>query len=453
MSLDPDLEEMRRIGRAAVDRAVEHLAGLSGRRVARRVTSAEMERALREPLPRGGHGIESCTERFFDHVLPDATLVNHPRFFAYIPGPGSFAGAVGEWVAAATNLFVGTWLGGASMAQLELEVLRWLREALGLPEGFEGILSTGGSMANLGALAAARVRLAVPVRGVVYTSAEAHYSIAKAARVLGAGPAQIRILPCDKGQRMVPAAVAEALRRDRQAGLEPWAVCATAGTTSTGAIDPLEELADLCAEQRVWLHVDAAYGGAVALLPECRPSLAGLERADSITLDPHKWLYTPFESGCLLTRHVDDLHAAFTADGQYMQDVPRDEVNLFERGPELSRGNRATKLWFTLRALGVDAIADAIREDLRLCRLARDLLAEDERVTIVTEPQLSIFSFVVAGGEPAGRQLLERILADGWLMLSSSRVGDEFVLRVCVANHRTTEDDIRSAMARIRELV
>jgi glutamate/tyrosine decarboxylase-like PLP-dependent enzyme len=412
-----------------------------------------MGRLVREPLPRGGRGVEESLERFFDRILPEATLVNHPRFFAYIPGPGSFAGAIGEWVAAATNLFVGTWLGGASMAQLELEVLDWLRCALALPESYHGILCTGGSMANLGAIAAARTRLTDRESGVVYTGDEAHYSVAKAARIVGIPIARIRVLPTDESQRLIPGAVDAAMQRDREAGLEPFFVCATAGTTSTGAVDPLSDLADVCAAARVWLHVDAAYGGAIALLSEQRARLSGLERADSITLDPHKWLYCPFECGCLLTRDLEALRSAFGADGEYLQDVPRDEVNFFERGPELSRGNRAVKLWLLLRAIGFDAIADAIREDLRLCRLARELLAEDPRIRIVTEPQLSIFTFEVRGDEPEGRALLERILADGYLMLSSSRVRGRFVLRFCVVNHRTTEEDIRRSVARIHELL
>jgi aromatic-L-amino-acid decarboxylase len=180
---------------------------------------------------------------------------------------------------------------------------------------------------------------------------------------------------------------------------------------------------------------------------------AGLDEADSITIDPHKGLYAPFECGALLVRDADALRAAFSADGQYMQDIPRDEVNFFERGPELTRGTRALKLWLLLRAVGTDAIAAEVRKDLRLARLARDLLAEDRRISIVTEPLLSVFTFAVDGGEPAGRRLVERILADGHLMLSSSRVRGEFVLRFCVVNHRTEQHDIESSVARIRQLL
>ncbi len=459
---------MRRLGHLAVDRAVDHLARLSEKRVARRVTSAQMRALVAEPLPRQGLGVEDSLRRFFDELLPSATLTNHPRFFAYIPGPGSFVGAVGEWIAAATNLFVGSWLGGAAMAQLELEVLDWLRQAIGLDAAFTGILTSGGSMANLGALAAMRARAGgaaaagaggamvdamvdAMVGGTIYTSEEAHYSVAKAARVLGLP--HVCALPADDAQRLSPERVARAIRADRAAGRRPIGVVATAGTTSTGAIDPLPALSALCAAEGLWLHVDAAYGGALALLDDGRGQLEGLDRADSITLDPHKWMYAPFESGCLLTRHVDALATAFSADAGYLQDVPRDEVNFFERGPELSRGCRALKLWLLLRAVGVDAIAAAIGDDVRRCRLARDLIAQDPRLAIVTEPSLSVFSFAVRAGEAASKDLLERVLADGFLMLSSSVVRGRYALRFCVLNHRTTDDDVRAAVARIRALL
>jgi glutamate/tyrosine decarboxylase-like PLP-dependent enzyme len=339
------------------------------------------------------------------------------------------------------------------MAQLELQVLDWLREAVNLPAGYTGVLTTGGSMANLAAIAAARTHAGDPATATVHMSAEAHYSLAKAARVLGIPANRVRRIAVDDRQRLRPEAARASLQRDRAAGFEPIALCATAGTTSTGAIDPLVELAEVCAAENTWLHVDAAWGGAAALLAEHADAFAGLGRADSITLDPHKWLYAPFECGCLLTRRPDALTASFTADGEYMQDVPRDEVNFFERGPELSRGNRALKLWTLLRTVGTDAIAACIREDIRLCRLARDLLAEDRRVQIVTEPSLAVFSFCIGGGEARNRDLLERILADGFLMLSSSRVASEFVLRFCVVNHRTTELDIRQSVARVLELI
>ena len=353
--------------------------------------------------------------RFMHDYLPFATLVNHPRFFAYIPCPGSYVGALGSFLAGATNLFTSSWLGGAVAAQLEEQLLSWVREAIDLPPEFGGVLTSGGSIANLSGLAAARSRLDASQHhlGTVYLSTEAHFSVCKAARLLGIAEDRIRRLPVDTSQRLVPSQVDAAMAADVEAGLRPMFLCASLGTTTTGAIDPIPELAEITHRHGAWLHVDGAYGAAIRLLPEYREATAGLRQADSITLDPHKWLYAPFESGCFLTRDMEALDAAFTADGEYMQDIPRDEINLFRRGPELTRGNRALKLWLLLRSVGVDAMAEAIREDVRLCALAADLLAADERFEIVSAPQLSVFCFAARKSEDATTQLMEDIFLPG----------------------------------------
>ncbi|HLU40374.1 MAG TPA: aminotransferase class V-fold PLP-dependent enzyme [Planctomycetota bacterium] len=453
--LDPDAEAMRRTGLAAIEHAVAHLAGQRGLRVARRYGAAELRALVDEPLPEEGAGLEACLQRFFADLLPHCTQVNHPRFFAYVPGPGSWAGAIGELAAAVANLFVGTWLGGAAMVQLELTAIGWLRQALDLPAGFSGTITSGGSLANLSALAAALA--AAPARrehAVVYASTETHYSMAKAARVLGVAENRIRLLPVRADQTLDPAALAEAIAADRAAGLWPAFVCANAGTTSTGAIDDLARLGEVSRAAGAWFHVDAAYGGAFALLPDGRAQFAGWQHADSITLDPHKGLYVPFECGCLLTPRTDALHAAFApGEADYLQDVPPDEVNFFARGPELTRGARALKLWFVLRACGLAQIRAAIARDVAHARLAHDLLAADPDFEIVTPPRLSVFTFRRRGSEADNRRLLEAILADGSTMLSSSRVDGRYVLRFCALNPRTTGDDVRTAVATVQRLV
>lgn len=454
-SLDPDPDEMRRLGYRAVDLAVDWMKQLPSTPVARFPRSDILTPLVYEPLPRSSQSVDSGMDRFMHEFLPHATLVNHPRFFAYIPCPGSYIGALGSFLASVTNLFTSSWLGGAVAAQLEEQLLSWIREAIDLPPEFGGILTSGGSIANLSALAAARTRLEASDHhlGTIYLSTEAHFSIAKAARLLGIAEDRIRSLPIDSDQRLIPTQVDAAMRRDVDAGLRPMMLCATLGTTTTGAIDPIPELTEIAHQHRAWMHVDGAYGASIRLLPEYREATAGLSKADSITLDPHKWLYAPFESGCFLTRDMGALHAAFTADGEYMQDIPRDEINLFRRGPELTRGNRALKLWLLLRSVGVDALAEAIRKDIRLCALARDLIAEDPRLEVVTHPQLSVFCFAARESETVTRQLMEDILEDGFLMLSTSRVAGRYVLRLCVLNHRTTEGDIRESVERIRALI
>lgn len=448
MTLDPDLETMRSLGHRAIDLAVEHLAGMRDKRVFTPPDAARLEALVAEPLPRAGHGAEDSLERFFRDLLPHATLVNHPRFFAYIPGPGSFLGALGEWLAASTNPFTGTFIGGAVHTQIETQTLHWLRDAVGLPDTFEGMITSGGSMANLCGLGAA-IHGHCRARATVYASAEGHHSLTKAAAILGITPGHVRLIPSDDQLRMDVHALRAAVAADRAAGLEAVAVLATGGTTSSGSVDPLSEIADFCEAEGLWLHVDCAYGAAMALLPEGRDLLQGWERADSITMDPHKWFYAPFECGCVLTRHVKRLEAAFDADGAYMQDVPPDAVNFYRRGPELTRGGRAMKLWMLLRSAGTDAIARAVRADVENCHLAHELLRADPRIAIVTAPRMSMFSFAPRAGEEAGRRLVARLQEDGHTMLSSTRLHGRFAIRFCVVNHRTTATDIREAVQRV----
>ncbi len=453
MSLDPSADEMRRLSHLAADRLVDHRTTSAERRVHHRPSAATLGDVVGEVFPHTGTGIEDSLARFFDELLPRATFVDHPRFFAYVPGPGSFAGALGAWLAAATNLFVGSWQSGATFALLEQQVLDWMRTALGLPaELRHGLLTTGGSMANLCAIATARHRLRTGGRFRVHVGAEAHYSLAKAARVLGVADEDIVPIATGDDQRVHVDALERVLAADRRRGLGPGMVCVTAGTTSTGAVDPIVECREVCERFGAWLHVDGAYGAAMALLDEAAELRAALACADSLTLDPHKWLYVPFEAGCLLTRDAEALRGAFGGDAAYLQDVPRDAINFFELGPELTRGARALPLWMLFRSVGFDRIAAAIRGDVARCRRAHDELATDPRFEIVTPPQMSVFSFALREGETATRELLARILDDGTTMLSSTRVGGRFALRWCVVNHRTTDADIDRAVARVREL-
>lgn len=461
-SLDPSPEEMRRLGYAVVDRIVEHLASLSAQRVARRGTAADFAALVDEPLPEEGEGIERSVEFFFERVVPGMTRVNHPRFYAYVPAPSSFAGAVGAMLAAGTNPFVGTWLGGATLSSLELTVLRWIARLIGYPEDAGGLLTSGGSMANLCALAAARTGADRETWGrlVLYVSEEGHASMDKAASVLGYSGDALRPVPVDQRLRMDPAQLARLVRADRAAGRLPHFVCANAGTTNTGAIDPLREIADVCRAERLWFHVDGAYGGFAAMTGEGRRLLSGLGEADSVTLDPHKWLYAPMGVGCILVRDAALLTAAFAAHGHYLRDLPTDEVNFLDRGPELSRPARVLPVWMLLRAHGERAIRAQIEEDLRLARLAADLLEEEPRFELVDRPQLSIVAFRhrAGAGEAEAvraerdRALMEATLADGTLMLSTTVTAGRTALRLAVMNHRTTESDVRRSVARIREL-
>lgn len=461
--LDPDPEEMRRLAYRTVDLVVEHLASLSDQRVARRGTAADFAAQVDEPLPRQGRSLEENLEFFARRVVPGMTRVNHPRFHAYIPCPSSFYSAMGELLAAGTNPFVGSWLGAGTLASLELTVLRWVAEAVGYPQDAAGIFTSGGSMANLTALGAARARYGHDTlsRGTLYFSQEGHTSAEKAAQVLGYPEEALRRVPADAEFRMDLEALHSLVAEDRRAGRRPFLVCANAGTINTGAVDPLVELARYCRREDLWFHIDGAYGGFAALCPWGRKLLAGMEEADSLTLDPHKWLYASMGTGCVLVRDREALERAFLTHGHYLKDVPQDEVNFFHRGPELSRPGRVLAVWMLLRCVGLDELARQVEHDLRLARLAARLLEEDERLEVVTPPQLSIVAFrhrrrpgeSVAERNARDTDLMERLLEDGTVMLSTTDLGEDSALRLVVMNHRTCEEEVRRTVTKIRQLV
>ena len=415
-----------------------------------------------EELPAEGTGLDDCLTFFFDRVVPSMTRVNHPRFHAYVPCPGSFAGTVGEILAAGTNPFVGSWLGGATLSSLELTVLRWIAEITGYPTEAAGILTSGGSMANLVGIAAARAKYGRDTleNGRLYVSEEGHASLDKAAFILGYPEEAVRRVPVDERFRMRVEELSHLVQEDAAAGRRPFLVCGNAGTTNTGAIDPLGRIAEVCESRDLWFHVDGAYGGFAALDDDVARRLAGMERADSLTLDPHKWLYAPMGVGCALVREARWLEAAFAAHGDYLKDLPADEVNFLDRGPELSRPARVLSVWAVLRSVGREALAVQVAEDLRLAKLAAELIGQDDRFELVDPPQLSVVAFrlrPLAGESEESRAardaaLMEATLAEGTCMLSTTLVGGRSTLRLVVMNHRTLEEDVRRSVEKVREL-
>jgi aromatic-L-amino-acid decarboxylase len=299
-----DVAAMRRAGYAAVDALAARMADPEAEPVLRRASPAEMRERLGGAPPEQGAGLDAVLSRVIEDVLPYAAGTNHPGYFAFIPYSTTWPAALAELIAAAANMSPWAWLESPAATQIELEVIDWFRSWLGMPEGTAGVLVSGGSAANLTALLVAREAAGGPSDdSVVYVSDQGHSSLARTARAMGLRPHQVRVLPTDDHWRLQPATVAAAADADRRAGRAPIAVCAGAGSTSTGAVDPLPALADVCAAEGLWLHVDAAYGGFAVLTPAGRALLAGIERADSVTLDPHKWLFQPFECGGTLIWH------------------------------------------------------------------------------------------------------------------------------------------------------
>jgi aromatic-L-amino-acid decarboxylase len=443
---------------------VREFNGLSDLRVGRTGTRREMEALLREPPPEEGSDFSAVLAEYQEKVAPYACRIDHPRFLAFIPSAPTFYSVLGELLASGTNPFAGVWLEAAGPAQVELVVLDWFKEFLGYPAEAGGILTSGGSEANLTALVVARERLTQEERGraVLYVSDQRHWSVDRAAKVIGLPPEQIRPVPGDPDWRMSPSALEKCIIEHCAAGLMPWAVVANGGATNTGAADPIEELAKACGPHKVWLHVDAAYGWAAALDPEGKRLLQGIERADSITLDPHKWFAQTFEVGCLLVRKGGLLAETFAIRPEYMQDVtPGDEeVNFADRGLALTRRFRALKLWLSVKVLGVSWYRLLVNHCCRLAELAVELLSRKPRFEVLSPRRLSIvcFRFVPVGSRRDDDELndlnlavVDEVRRTGRAFLSSTRLGKQVALRLCFINWRTTAADVEEVLSLIEE--
>jgi glutamate/tyrosine decarboxylase-like PLP-dependent enzyme len=342
----------------------------------------------------------------------------------------------------------------AGPARLELVVLDWFKQWIGFPEKAAGILVSGGSAANLTALACAREALVGSMRDdvVIYASDQAHSSIARAARALGFTPSQLRVLPTDDEYRLRPDALTAAISEDKRAGRTPLVVCAAAGSTNTGAVDPLSEIADICREEQAWLHVDGAYGGFSALTERGGKWLAGIELADSVTLDPHKWLYQPFECGCVLIREGRLLESAFQIEPSYLKDARQglQAVSFGDRGLQLSRAARSLKLWISITTFGVEAFRAAIDRCLDLAIVAEEAVRRSDELELMRPARLGITCFRRSFGgessEPELAALNRRLVADlaqsGSGFVSSTSLRGRYAIRLCVLNHTTTEDDV-----------
>lgn len=409
-------------------------------------------RAKRSGVPEGGRAIEEVLAELFEEVFPHGLNPAHPGFMAYIPGGGQPYAGVADLVSSTVNRYVGTWFAAPVAAQLEANVVRWFCTWVGYGEDAGGVLTSGGSLANLVAtVTARRERLGDDIeRGVVYTSDQAHASVQRAALVAGIAPERVRSVPSDDRYRLDVEALAAAIAEDRSAELEPFLVVAAAGTTNTGAVDPLPRLADLCETERLWLHVDAAYGGFFVLTAEGRARLAGMERADSITLDPHKTLFLPYGTGAVLVRDREALGRAHALEADYLPAREHDDLwDFSELSPELTRPFRGLRVWLPLQLHGLAPFRANLEEKWALARLACERLRALAGLEIVAEPELSLFAFRVSGPDRATRDrrtkaLLEAVNARGRVHLSGTRLRDGFVARVCIVVFRTHREHVEA---------
>jgi len=420
-----------------------------------------LQALLRAELPQAGSSALGALEDAAQML--DVSLAQpRPRFFAFVGSSGLEIGVLGDLLASCFDVNLAVWAGAAS--EVEDQAIRWVSEFIGFPAA-AGAFTSGGTISNVTALAAAREH-ALPgarrtgvgdVHGALYCSAEAHYSIVRSAELLGLGSAWVRSLPQDDHRRLLPAATAAAIDADRAAGIAPVAVVATAGTTLTGAVDPIAGLADVCEERGVWLHVDGAYGVAAASTLSAGHLFAGLDRADSVTLDAHKWLFLPKACGVVLVRRREDLHGALAHEEDYIPHE-RPDHHMVDITLEYSRPFRALKLWLAFRAHGADAIRAAIERNLGQARLLhRELGRHDDLEPLCGEPMLSVVPFRhvpsgVADLDAHNARLAQALQEDGSVWISPARVDGKVCLRPCVVNYRTTDDDVRALVELTREL-
>lgn len=465
MSLDLDYETMRRLGTRVAEVVAEHLSSLRSQPVYTTLTRNDAERLVAGPAPERGTDFEELLGVLRSSVFANSALEPHPGFLAYVPSCPTFPAILGDWLATGYNSFGGAWSVAAGPNAVELTVLDWFRTWLGMPAGSSGLLTSGGSAANVTAMVAARHAAVRDEPGrlerlTLYTSAQAHSSVIRAAWIAGVSRANIRSIPVDSGYRMRTDLLLSAIEQDLERGLLPFSVVASAGTTNTGSVDPLHEIADLAGGFGLWFHVDAAYGGFAVLTDRGRALLEGIERADSVTLDPHKWLFVPFECGCLLAREPRRLVDAFRILPEYLRDVENrgEEVNFADYGEQLTRYTRAFKVWVSVNYFGLGALRSAIDTGINLARHAETLMQADPLFEILSPARMGIVCFRVRPPGVTDPAELDRIneavnqevVARGQHFISSTRLDGRFSLRICVLGFRTRKSDIEALVESLR---
>jgi aromatic-L-amino-acid/L-tryptophan decarboxylase len=465
MSYDMDPEAFRKEAHRVADWIADYFAAPDRYPVLSRVRPGDIRGALPPSAPEHGESFDAIFSDFERIVLPGITHWNHPGFFAYFAISGSAPGVLAEFLSAALNVQAMLWRTSPAATELEEVSLAWLRQLIGLPESFEGVIYDTASITTLHALTAAR-EVAVPgvrtlglagrdeVTGLrVYCSEHAHSSVDKAVILLGLGHEALRRIEADDEFRMRPEALAAAIDEDRRAGVTPMAVVATVGTTSTTSVDPVGAIAAICARERIWLHVDAAYAGVAAIIPEYRSLLEDAAAADSVVLNPHKWLFTPFDLSVLYCRRMDTVRTAFALTPEYLKTSESSDVrNLMDTGIQLGRRFRALKLWMVLRHFGAEGIRARLAEHVRLARLFASWVDASNEFERTAPVPFSVVCFRARETDEFNAALLERLNASGEVFLSHTKLGDRFTLRLAIGNLHTTERHVARAWELIRQL-
>ena len=456
-------QAMRRLAAQATEVLVKRIGGLHDAKPWDGEFRDELERQLGGPPPETGQPAEEVLELAARQALQYAARLDHPRFFGFVPSSHTWPAVIADFLAAGFNINSCTWLVSSGTGQLELTVTDWIRGWIGFPETAGGLLTSGGSAASVEAMVAAREAAAHPERPAVYMSDQSHSAMKRAALIAGVRREHIRLVPTGDDFRIDLDALERLMARDRDAGLRPFAVCANAGTASTGSIDPLTAMADLCEREGVWLHADAAYGGFALVTRAGRELLDGIERVDSVSMDAHKWFFQPYEAGALMVRDKRHLENAFLIGNDVLQDTVwgKNHPNFADRGQQLSRAARALKIWMSVRTFGMARFRAAVQQGLDLARRAAAHIDECPLLELMTSVTLSIVCFRINPSyiacdertlEKVNREVLAHVLWGELAFISSTSLNGVFSLRMCILNHTTTWDDVRRTLESISDL-
>lgn len=458
--LSIDKEAMKVYGYKIIDTIVEHFENQNDKKPVALASRKEMDALFQEGIPEKSNDLNEVLDFVISEVLPNSNIVSHPKSFSFVPGPSNYISVMADTLATGYNVFSGGWAASPAAAELEIVTMNWLLKLFRFPpKKGGGIFTSGGSMANLTALVTARRQLCGDdfSKAIIYLSDQAHSSNIKAIRVLGFKKEQVRIIPTDIEFKMAINKLKNAIAKDRLEGLQPFCIIASAGTTNTGTVDPLDDIATLCKEENLWFHVDGAYGGAAILAKNGSQLLKGIEKADSLTIDPHKWLYQPYEMGCLLVRNHKWLSETFSEKPEYLRDIEGNtsEINFYDHGIQLTRRFRALKFYMSLKTFGLNAFRKAVQYNIDLAEQVEKRLRKSAHWEVISPATLAVINFRY---HPIGydfsekeldalnQEISRQIVDSREALLVTTILQGQVVLRMCLINPRTTFKHIEDTL-------
>lgn len=453
-------EEMREYGYQIIDHIVEHFDTQEEKSPVTMASRKDMEALLLEEIPLQATEAQTVLNDVMGKIMPNSTIVSHPKSYSFVPGPSNYISTMADTLATGFNIFSGGWAASPAAAELEIITVGWLVEMFGFPtKKGGGLFTSGGSMANLTALVTARrVKCGDDFsKAIIYLSDQAHSSNIKAIRVLGFRKEQIRIIPTDIEFKMAVNKLKNAIAKDRLEGLQPFCIIASAGTTNTGTVDPLDTIATICKTEDMWMHVDGAYGGAAILGTHGKELLKGIEKADSLTVDPHKWFYQPYEMGCLLVKNHKWLSETFTEKPEYLRDVEgnESEINFYDHGIQLTRRFRALKFYMSIKTFGLNSFKAAVQYNLELAEKVEGILRKSAKWEVISPATLAVINFRF---NPIGKNFSEKeldvlnqeiskqVIDSGEALLVTTVLQGQVVLRMCLINPRTTLQHVQETL-------